>query len=1105
MLNAGTLVLTTPASVPAIGTITYAGGTTLAFDFAFDQNLLNNFVAPTFTAGTIALGADNANNLDFTNYAASSLGAIGNATYSGTLTLASVNYSFGGGGGTLTVASPLTGGNNLIIGATGPGTVILTAANSFTGSTTVTAGTLRLGNAAALGPVTNPLTVNGTLDLNGYNLTVGSLAAAATTGLITDNSSTAGTTILTDNFPSGSTTFAGSINNGANGRVLALVKDGTGTLLFNKANGNNYSGGTTVIGGILEVRDNNAQVLLAGSSVTFAGTSIFRAANNGTGAGSLTLGTLTFSVGEGTVESNQENTGTTQTLTFASAPTRLPGATGDFTLVTATDPSKFKVVFTAVPTTGQSLDGGIFFAGSDFAAYDATGHYVRALNYATDSNALSVALAADQATLGTITGKDVQLIGTGNITDQGTDTVRTLKIAGANNLTLDASATLTVSAGGILKSGGNTATISGGVELDTGGEGDLVVRTAAAADVLTIASTISSQTAQGITASGSGTLILSGNNSFTGTINILGGTLKLGSATGFGTSSDGIVVQSGGILDVAGLGTDKAVQVNSGTLRSSTGSGSIAGPVTLNGTGTLDVASGATLTISNTISGAAALTKTSLGLAALTAANSFTGNVTITSGTLRISNSLGLGVGAKTVSIANAARPSLALDGSGGSLSLDAGLSFIVSSDGTTNTSGAIVNLAGNNVINGLISLSNGGGGNTDIFSQAGSLTLAGAITAASSATSARILILDGAAGGTVSGVISNGGQLLGLTKQGAGTWLLTGTNTFTGVTAIPAGDLQVNNIAATGAAQPLGAGTTPITLGATATTGTLEYTGTLPATLARPITVNGVGGGVIANSGGAVLTLSGTLSTSGLPLTLAGGAFNVTGQIVGTAANSNFTVHNAVATLGNANTYNGATNVNGGTLIVSGSLNGTTSVNVNSGGTLAGNGSITTGGNGNVTVAGGGSLAPGDDAAPAPLTLALGTGVLDLSAAAGGTGYLKFALGLTSDQIALNSGSLNIGAGLLNLNDFAFSDAGGFSQGTYVLFNTTAPIVGTLGANLSGPVLGYDATLAFANGGDQLVLNVVPEPGALTAFFGGVGMLLGLQRVRRGARATTV
>ena len=91
------------------------------------------------------------------------LGALGNDGYSATLTAGSgATYRLGGGGGTLTLnnTNALTGANAVIIGASGlTGTVVIPAANNYTGTTTLAAGTLAVGNNGALG--------TGTLALNG--------------------------------------------------------------------------------------------------------------------------------------------------------------------------------------------------------------------------------------------------------------------------------------------------------------------------------------------------------------------------------------------------------------------------------------------------------------------------------------------------------------------------------------------------------------------------------------------------------------------------------------------------------------------------------------------------------------------------------------------------------------------------------------------------------------------------------------------------------------------------------------------------------------------------------------------------------------------------
>ena len=71
----------------------------------------------------------------------------------------------------------------------------------------------------------------------------------------------------------------------------------------------------------------------------------------------------------------------------------------------------------------------------------------------------------------------------------------------------------------------------------------------------------------------------------------------------------------------------------------------------------------------------------------------------------------------------------------------------------------------------------------------AGSLILSGDIAPASTSTTFRTLILDGAGNGSVNGIASNGTtspfRPLTLTKAGAGTWTLNAANTYTGTTLI--------------------------------------------------------------------------------------------------------------------------------------------------------------------------------------------------------------------------------------------------------------------------------------------------------------------------------
>ena len=226
--------------------------------------------------------------------------------------------------------------------------------------------------------------------------------------------------------------------------------------------------------------------------------------------------------------------------------------------------------------------------------------------------------------------------------------------------------------------------------------------------------------------------------------------------------------------------------------------------------------------------------------------------------------------------------------------------------------------------------------------------------------------------------------------------------------------------------------------------------------------------------------------------------AFPIPGA--GNAGNIAFTKTGAgTEILTGANTFTGATTLSAGSLLINGSLANTAGVSVANGALLGGSGSIATAGNGSVTLALGAKLSPG--ASPGTLTLALGTGQLDISAVGlANAQSLLFDLGTTSDEILLSAGTLNIGNGALGFADFGFTNAGGLAAGTYTLFDAASPITGTLdSANLSGPVgTGLTGTLSVDNVNNDIKLTVVPEPGAFISLLGGFGLLAGVRRFRR-------
>lgn len=134
----------------------------------------------------------------------------------------------------------------------------LAGANTYTGATIVTAGTLQA-NVATVGgvnPTSGAFGVNsavtvGTgaaIDLNGFNQTFGSLAGSGTvTGKVEAGSQAPTLIIGTDN---SSTNFSGIIQNGAlTGTGLSINKSGGGTLSLSGTN--TYTGSTAVNAGTL--------------------------------------------------------------------------------------------------------------------------------------------------------------------------------------------------------------------------------------------------------------------------------------------------------------------------------------------------------------------------------------------------------------------------------------------------------------------------------------------------------------------------------------------------------------------------------------------------------------------------------------------------------------------------------------------------------------------------------------------------------------------------------------------------------------------------------------------------------------------------------------
>jgi autotransporter-associated beta strand protein len=178
-VNAGALIFSATSAVGGTGKNVFINnGATLG---APGTNLNQSFASriATSSSGVLALTSSDANNLDFSSAGANlvnvSLGAIGSDIFSGTITPYGTSYELGGGGGTLTVTTALTGAaNSLVVGEAGNnngavGTVILTNTDTYGGATTVMAGVLQFNASSGIGGTGASVTVNsGAVAATGY-------------------------------------------------------------------------------------------------------------------------------------------------------------------------------------------------------------------------------------------------------------------------------------------------------------------------------------------------------------------------------------------------------------------------------------------------------------------------------------------------------------------------------------------------------------------------------------------------------------------------------------------------------------------------------------------------------------------------------------------------------------------------------------------------------------------------------------------------------------------------------------------------------------------------------------------------------------------------
>ena len=120
-------------------------------------------------------------------------------------------------------------------------------------------------------------------------------------------------------------------------------------------------------------------------------------------------------------------------------------------------------------------------------------------------------------------------------------------------------------------------------------------------------------------------------------------------------------------------------------------------------------------------------------------------------------------------------------------------LSNAITFAGRNVDSAAIESISGSNTLSGTLTVGTGGSFYKVQADAGSSLTLSNATAITSNATGARNVTLQGDGMGFVNGAIVNGTATIQLTKGGAGTWTLMGTNSYTGQTTVEGGTLRLS------------------------------------------------------------------------------------------------------------------------------------------------------------------------------------------------------------------------------------------------------------------------------------------------------------------------
>ena len=500
---------------------------------------------------------------------------LAGGTYSATLTTnATFSYS---SSATQTISSAVVGTGGVTVNGTG--SLKLTGANTYTGSTAVTAGTLQLGSGSTTG-----------------TLSTSSAISTGSGGVFSINRS---------NTVTQGTDFSASAITGTGG----ILQAGSGTTVLNASN--TYSGSTTINAGTLQIDGNiaNSGLVINSGGIITPGTS---AAVDSFGTSSITInggGYLwTMTSANGTAGTNWDQITSTGALTSNGQLTVYAyGTPGDWNGANSYD---WDII------SANSAPG---FSGSNFAL-DLSNFGIAAGNR-TGTWSFSNPSGGIIRLSYTASGDPVWTGGTGNFStgfspaaSNGDDVAFSGAGGTATNDSLSSVNDLTFRAGaGAYTIAGTALTVNGTIynnstttqTFSTAPTGDVAANTNAGD--ITISGVYSGS--GNLTKTGSNTLTLSATNTYTGLTTVSEGTLEITNTSSLGSTASGTVVSDGATLKlnysgqssesititgagVGGLGAIYAVGADSDFSGSS--SITLAGNATIGGTARVDSYGGIT-------------------------------------------------------------------------------------------------------------------------------------------------------------------------------------------------------------------------------------------------------------------------------------------------------------------------------------------------------------------------------------------------------------------------------------------------------------------------------------------------------------------------------